>query len=110
MAETPPSGEDGHVYSLEQMNEIIANRVSIEQAKGVLMFVYDIDADAAFDMLRRRARTTRVKLLLLAKQLMHDVVALTPDERLDLRSACNNLLLNVHERVRDEQGSEGHGC
>jgi hypothetical protein len=54
MAETPPSDNDPPSYfSPEQVDEIVAARAAIEQAKGVLMFVYVIDADTAFEMLRR---------------------------------------------------------
>jgi len=102
MAGTPPSDNNGHSYTHQQTNEIVANRAIIEQAKGVLMFIYDIDADAAFDVLRRRSRTTHVKVRLLAEQLVQELVALTPHERLDVRSACDNLLLSVHERVPDD--------
>jgi len=102
VAETPPSHHNAHGYTHEQTNEIVANRAIIEQAKGVLMFIYDIDADAAFDVLRRRSRTTHVKVRLLAEQLVQELVALTPHERLDVRSACDNLLLSVHERVPDD--------
>jgi AmiR/NasT family two-component response regulator len=34
--------------------EIAANRAVIEQVKGILMIVYRIDADAAFDLPCRR--------------------------------------------------------
>jgi len=84
MAGTPPSDNNAHSYTHEQTNEIVANRAIIEQAKGVLMFIYDIDADAAFDVLRRRSRTTHVKLRLLAEQLIQDLVALTPPRTVGL--------------------------
>ena len=84
VAETPPSHHNAHGYTHEQTNEIVANRAIIEQAKGVLMFIYDIDADAAFDVLRRRSRTTHVKLRLLAEQLIQDLVALTPPRTVGL--------------------------
>jgi hypothetical protein len=101
MAETPPSDTDPpDSFSPEQVDEIVASRAAIEQAKGVLMFVYDIDADTAFEILRRQSRTTSIKLRLLAQQLMNDVEALTRDQRLDMQSACSDLLLTAHERVR----------
>ena len=96
MAETPPASNDApDSYSLEQVDEIVAGRAIIEQAKGVLMFVYGVDSEHAFQLLRSRSRTTQVKLRLLAGQLLNDVAALTPDQRLDVRSACSNLLLDV---------------
>jgi hypothetical protein len=101
MAESPPSDDDPRgFYSPEQVDEIVGARAAIEQAKGMLMFVYDVDADTAFDMLRRQSRTASVKLRLLAQQLVNDVAALTRDQRTDMHSACSHLLLTVHERVR----------
>ena len=42
--------------------EIAENRAAIEQAKGMLMVVYGIDAEAAFDLLRWRSQEANVKL------------------------------------------------
>ena len=50
-----------------QLREALSSRVLIEQAKGVLMAHHGCDSDTAFTWLRRRARSTRVKL--------HDVCA-----------------------------------
>jgi len=69
--------------------------------------IYDIDADASFltcsdDGLARRTSSSVYS----PNKLIQDLVALTPHERLDLPSACNDLLLSVHERVRgDTEGS-----
>lgn len=38
--------------------QIVEKRAVIEQAKGVLIVLYDIDADAAFDMLKARSQHT----------------------------------------------------
>jgi ANTAR domain-containing protein len=110
VAGTPPSDEPprpkraGGRRSLppEDVDNIVARRAIVEQAKGILMFVYDTDANTAFEMLRRRSRITHVKLLLLAAQLINDVVALSAEERLDMQSACDHLLLTLHERVNPE--------
>jgi hypothetical protein len=99
MAETPPSDDDASVFSTEQVDEIVANRAAIEQAKGVLMFAHGIDSHHAFELLRSRSRTTQVKLRLLAEQLIIDVLGLTLDERRDMPSACTDLLLTAHKRV-----------
>jgi hypothetical protein len=99
MAETPPSDDDAPLFSTEQVDEIVANRAAIEQAKGMLMSVYGIDGEHAFELLRSQSRTSQVKLRLLAAQLVNDVVALTSDDRLDMPSACTSLLLTVHERA-----------
>jgi ANTAR domain len=49
---------------------IVENRAVIEQAKGVLMAVYDIDADDAFDLLKLRSQETNTKLRVVAERLM----------------------------------------
>jgi ANTAR domain len=45
------------------------NRAVIEQAKGMLMNVYGIGADAAFELLKWRSQETNVKLRLVAEQI-----------------------------------------
>lgn len=45
-----------------QLEEALATRVVIEQAKGVLMERYGIDADAAFALIRRGARNDRIRV------------------------------------------------
>ena len=42
----------------------------IEQAKGMLMAIYGIDAAAAFDLLKWRSQETNVKLRSLAEQIV----------------------------------------
>lgn len=54
------------------MAQIVGNRALIEQAKGVLMVVYNIDADAAFDLLKEQSEQTNIKVRFLAEQLMPD--------------------------------------
>ena len=98
--------------SPQQIVQIAANRVNIEQAKGVLMFIYDVDADTAYELLRAKARSIRSSLRDMCHQLMFDLRALTPDERLDLQSACDRLLISVHERIasRSEGVAGGGAC
>ena len=101
MAEAPLSDDDyAPLFTTEQVDEIVANRAAIEQAKGILMSVYGIDSEDAFHLLRVRSRNTQVRLRLFAAQFVRDVVALTAQERLDMPAACENLLLTAHKRVR----------
>ena len=44
------------------MAKAMESRAEIEQAKGVLIATYRIDADAAFDLLRQRSQQTNRKL------------------------------------------------
>ena len=62
--------------------EITDARGAIERAKGVLMYVYRIDADAAFELLRWRSQQCNVKLRVLAEQLLDDIHTLTDDDSL----------------------------
>jgi hypothetical protein len=79
--------------------EIAENRAAIEQVKGMLMVVYRIDADAAFDLLKWRSQETNVKLRILAEQLLADFAELTDDETLPPRATFDHLLLTAHHRV-----------
>lgn len=79
--------------------EIAENRAAIEQAKGMLMVVYGIQADAAFDLLRWRSQEANVKLRLLAEQVVADFVRLTQGEKAPPRSAYDNLLLTADRRI-----------
>ncbi|GFG53969.1 antitermination regulator [Mycolicibacterium agri] len=95
-----PSEETRAAIITEAVAEITENRATIEQAKGILMLVYRIHADAAFDLLKWRSQETNVKLRALAEQLVADVRTLHYDETLPPRSTFDRLLLTVHQRVR----------
>ena len=81
------------------LEEITENRSAIEQAKGMLMLVYRVDADTAFEVLRWRSQETNVKLRLLAERLLADFGALVYEETLPSRSTFDHLLLTAHQRV-----------
>ena len=72
----------------------------IEQVKGILMIVYRIDADAAFDLLKWRSQAANIKLRVLADQLLADFRALNYDDTLPPRPVFDPLLLTAHNRVR----------
>ena len=57
----------------EAVAEFAEHRAAIEQAKGVLMYVYRVEADAAFDVLKWRSQETNIKLRTLAEQLLADI-------------------------------------
>ena len=50
----------------EEMKVIIAHRQVIDMAKGMLMAIYRIDAEAAFGILRWRSQELNVKLFAVA--------------------------------------------
>ena len=72
----------------------------IEQVKGILMIVYRIDADAAFDLLKWQSQAANIKLRVLADQLLADFRALNYDDTLPSRPVFDPLLLTAHNRVR----------
>ncbi len=85
----------------EAVAEFTENRVAIEQAKGVLMFVYRIPADAAFELLVWRSQESNVKVRALAEQLMADVLGLqSENDALPTRGVFDQLLLTAHHRVK----------
>ena len=45
-----------------QLEHALQSRIAIEQAKGVIAERYGLDPEGAFDLIRRAARTHRMKL------------------------------------------------
>jgi len=85
-----------------RLAEISENRSSIEQTKGMLMLIYNIDADAAFNLLKWLSQETNVKLRLLAEQISEDFcgAGLT----LNSQSEFDHLLLTAQQRIRRSNG------
>ena len=86
----------------EVVAEIAEARGVIEQAKGMLMLIYRLDEDAAFELLKWRSQETNTKLRLLAEQLAQDFLALDYTETLPSRVVFDRLLLTAHQRVGPE--------
>ncbi|CAN5768877.1 PAS and ANTAR domain-containing protein [soil metagenome] len=57
----------------EELESVLAHREIIEQAKGMLMAVYSLSADAAFGILRWRSQECNVKLWTIAEQLVTEL-------------------------------------
>jgi hypothetical protein len=88
------------------------HRAIIEQAKGILMILYGISAERAFDILVWRSQETNTKLRKLASQIIGDftVELHVPSE---IRERADHLLLTAHERVRtpfSPPGSHSDAC
>ena len=97
------TGEARHVSISQAVGEIAENRGVIEQAKGVLMYVYQVDADAAFDVLKWRSQETKVELCALAEQLLADIRTRGHDDSSRSYGSIfefDRLLLTTHERMR----------
>jgi PAS domain S-box-containing protein len=102
-----PSDQERASSITEALAEITENRAAIEQAKGVLMYVYSIDAAAAFELLRWRSQESNVRLRALAEQLLVDVRTLERDaDSPPSRAAFDRLLLTAHQRVRAKAAQE----
>jgi PAS domain S-box-containing protein len=82
-----------------ELARITQDRAVIEQAKGMLMLIYGIDAPHAFDLLRWLSQHTNVKLRRLAEQITVDFAALTDGDTLPSRTMYDKLLLVVGTRI-----------
>lgn len=82
--------------ALQVINE---RRAIIEQAKGMIMFVYGIDAEEAFALLRKQSQDHNVKLRLLAEQVTKDLLELSRTTRLLQQPASSDLIGTAHERI-----------
>jgi fructose-specific component phosphotransferase system IIB-like protein len=96
---TPSLRIDQDALVSEAVAEIAETRGGIEQAKGMLMLVYRISADAAFELLKWRSQETNVKLRVLAEQLVKDFLAVEYNEVLPPRAEYDRLLLTADQRV-----------
>jgi hypothetical protein len=99
---TPSSDRVREDLISARVAEITEHRAVIEQAKGMLMLVYGLDDEAAFDLLRWRSQSSNVKLRRLAEKIVEDFRAVR-DDGITSRSAFDHALLTVDEGV----GSDG---
>ncbi|MCW2551456.1 MAG: response regulator with putative antiterminator output domain [Mycobacterium sp.] len=60
----------------DKLLRIVASREVIDQAKGMLMMTYQVDADAAFGILRWRSQELNVKLAWIAEKVVAELPAL----------------------------------
>lgn len=82
----------------EAVCDFVRHRAVIEQAKGMLMLIYGIDADHAFELLRWQSQDTNVKLRDLAQQV---VARFTTSLSIDstLRNSADYVLLTAHRHT-----------
>lgn len=96
---TPAVHEVHHESLSEAVAEITEARSGIEQAKGMLMLIYRISAESAFELLKWRSQETNTKVRALAEQITRDFLDLPYDEMLPARAVYDRLLLTAHLRV-----------
>ncbi|WP_083583600.1 PAS and ANTAR domain-containing protein [Rhodococcus zopfii] len=84
----------------EALSTLAESRAIIEQAKGVLMLVYGISADHAFEILTWRSQETNIKLRALAQRIV-DIVAEGSGPRISdsARNEFDHFLMTVHRTV-----------
>ena len=98
----------------EQARAHFEQRALIEQTKGMVMFVYGVNADEAFDLLRTQSQQHNVKLRLIAEKIRKDLVELARTKGPARRLAFDGILLSAHRRIthvaarqRDGQSKTG---
>ena len=80
-----------------KLAKITENRAGIEQAKGMLMLVYGIDGDAAFNLLKWLSQESNIKLRPLAEQITEDFRSVR--HAVTAQAEFDQLLLTAHARV-----------
>lgn len=93
-----------------ELADVADKRAAIEQAKGMLMMVYQLDAEAAFDLLRWRSQSANVKLRRLAQQIVVDFAGLEHDGQMPPRASYDGLLLTAHLRLDAGSGSDNRAA
>ncbi|NMO04621.1 ANTAR domain-containing protein [Gordonia sp. TBRC 11910] len=94
-------GTSGYYISLDEppligdVDEIFDRRMLIEQAKGVIRFIYQLDDQRAFDLLVWRSQETNTKIRDLASALCDAFSTVTPSS--ETRARFDHLLLTAHE-------------
>jgi PAS domain S-box-containing protein len=93
--------QQNHLTS--ELASVSEQRSVIEQAKGMLMMVYKIDSDAAFDLLKWRSQDANVKLRTLAEQVVADFTRATQAAEVGPSQATfDHLLMTAHVRIADK--------
>ena len=82
-----------------RVTEINDNRAVIEQAKGMLMFIYGVGDEIAFEMLRIQSQHHNVKLRLLAEQIVKDIAALSDPAARERLLRDDELLMTAYRRI-----------
>ncbi|MGW0019446.1 PAS and ANTAR domain-containing protein [Rhodococcus sp. NPDC003382] len=87
----------------EAMSTFAESRAIIEQAKGVLMVVYGISAEHAFEILTWRSQETNTKLRALAQRIVDVVTGGSGPKISDSsRNEFDHFLMTVHRTISRE--------
>ena len=82
----------------DELQTIVADRAIIEQAKGMLMAAYDLDADAAFNILRWRSQEMNIKLHDIAGEIVSNLPSLL-DLQPSGRRTIDHFLMTLSDSV-----------
>ncbi len=104
-----PAAERRQELITDAVAAITEQRAVIEQAKGMLMFIYGIDADAAFGLLRYQSQTHNIKLRVIAEQIAKDLLELSASAPATRRLGADGVLHNAHRRVADVAAPQRDG-
>jgi hypothetical protein len=83
----------------DDMQTFVERRALIEQAKGMLMFGYGIDADDACKILRWQSQEHNIKLRLIAEQILKDLVQVSQSKGPARRVSFDGLMLTAYMRI-----------
>lgn len=87
-----------------RIDEIADNRAAIEQVKGMLMLVYDVDAEIAFGVLKWLSQEHNIKLRLLAEQIGTDLRTAATGAIVG-KIRFDQALMTAHQRLLRPGGS-----
>jgi PAS domain S-box-containing protein len=85
-----------------RVGEIAESRAPIEQAKGMLMLIYDLDNDATFGLLKWLSQEHNIKLRLLAEQICADLRAIAA-AAIPVKATFDHALMTAHQRPAPSQ-------
>jgi hypothetical protein len=100
-------GERQQVW--DDAHEHFERRALIEQTKGMLMFVYGIDADEAFDVLRSHSQRHNIKLGVIAEQIRKDLYELAKAKGPARQLAFDGLMLTAQHRITNVAARQLNG-
>ncbi|MCV7444929.1 PAS and ANTAR domain-containing protein [Mycobacterium paraense] len=95
---TPTATKNAEDAITAKVAAIAQRRGVIDQAKGMLMLVYGVDEDAAFNLLKSLSQVRNMKLWPLAQQIVKDFAELGR-EAITSRSRFDQRLLTAHTRA-----------
>jgi hypothetical protein len=81
-----------------KVGEIADNRAPIEQAKGMVMLIYDLEDDAAFGLLKWLSQENNIKLRLLAEQIVTELRAVAAGTIVG-KATFDHTLMTAHQRL-----------